>query len=110
MAEVEELCDRVIVINNGTIIADDTPSQLATSITTAHVELLLRKQIKIAEAYFKKVNLQFEKDGNYLLISIPVKTIPEFLQDLSKQAIMYDEISITKPTLEDFFMEVIKKK
>ena len=41
MAEVEEMCDRVIFINKGKIIADDTPDNLARSIQIAHVELLI---------------------------------------------------------------------
>src|SRR3989339_104612 len=36
MAEVEEVCDRVILINNGKIIADNTPDKLAKTIEICH--------------------------------------------------------------------------
>lgn len=110
MSEVEELCDRVIVINHGKIIADDSPSVLAQSITVSRVELLIRKKIKSAEEFFRKQTLSYEKDGNFLTISVPAKEIPEFLRKLQKAKIEYTEISIDKPTLEDYFLEAIKEK
>ncbi|KKQ23864.1 MAG: ABC-type transport system, ATP-binding component [Candidatus Roizmanbacteria bacterium GW2011_GWC2_37_13] len=39
MAEVEEVCDRVVFINHGKIIADDTPEKLAKTIEVCHVVL-----------------------------------------------------------------------
>lgn len=38
MAEVEQVCDRVIFINHGKIIADDTPAKLAKSINKESLE------------------------------------------------------------------------
>ncbi len=45
MAEVEELCDRVIFINHGKIVADDTPENLASTIEMCHVFLLVKDKI-----------------------------------------------------------------
>src|SRR3989338_9903439 len=42
MAEVEELCDRVIFIEKGRILADDTPDNLAKTVDTSHVELFVK--------------------------------------------------------------------
>lgn len=46
MAEVEEVCDRVILINNGKIIADNTPNKLAKTIEICHVELNIPDGLK----------------------------------------------------------------
>ena len=43
------------------------------------------------------------------LIDIKEKDIAKFLRAIANQNIFYDEISIEKPTLEDYFMEVAKK-
>ncbi len=41
MGEVEEVCDRVIFINHGKIIANDTPQALAKTIQICHISLLV---------------------------------------------------------------------
>ena len=109
MAEVEEVCDRVIFINHGRIVADDTPENLAKTIKTSHVQLLsLRDQAVIVE-YCKKQNLDFKVDGKRIVITILEKDIADFLRNLSQEGMVYEEISIEKPTLEDFFLEQSKK-
>ena len=109
MAEVEEVCDRVVFINHGRIVADDTPENLAKTIKTSHVQLLsLRDQAVIVE-YCKKQNLDFKVDGKRIVITILEKDIADFLRNLSQEGMVYEEISIEKPTLEDFFLEQSKK-
>ena len=41
LPEVEAVCDRIVIINNGTIVADDTPSALASKYSSDH-RLLVR--------------------------------------------------------------------
>src|SRR3990167_753069 len=41
MSEVEEICDRILFINNGKIVADDTPENLMKSMDTSHLRLVI---------------------------------------------------------------------
>ncbi len=50
LPEVQATCDRVIVINEGKIVADDTTENLSSSITGEH-RLLVRVDGKESEAY-----------------------------------------------------------
>jgi ABC-2 type transport system ATP-binding protein len=110
MAEVEELCDRVIFINRGKIIADDTPDNLARTIHTSHLRLLIPQDHHNSfDAFAKSNELSVRGEGNYTVIDITAKQIPEFLRQLSIAGIRYDEISIEQPTLEDYFLETAKK-
>lgn len=84
MAEVTELCDRVIFLRNGKIVAEDTPGGLA-------------KRINIC-------TLRYVVDGKETVTKIKEEAIAAFLNKLSRQKIKYSEISIDKPTLEDFFL------
>jgi len=110
MAEVEEVCDRVIFINHGKIIADDTPEKLAKSIEICHVVLNvpdgLKRTIEICEN--KKVT--FKLEGRNIVVDLKEKEIPGFLRDLMDKGVFYDQISIDKPTLEDYFLQVAPEK
>lgn len=110
MAEVEEICDRIIFIHKGTIIANDTPENLAKSIKVAHVELHITEGVKKIDTYAKEKELTYHKKGKDYVFDINEKEIPHLLKDLMKSDIIYDEISIEKPTLEDFFLQVVGKE
>ena len=84
MAEVTEVCDRVIFLRKGKIVAEDTPKGLA-------------KRIKICTLRYKIGDKETE-------VKIKEEEIASFLAGLAKQGIKYDEISIDKPTLQDFFL------
>lgn len=109
MAEVEEICDRVVFINNGKIIADDTPEILAKSIQVSHVELHLTKGKELLEEYCQKEKLPYLKKGKNILIDMNEKDIANHLQAFAQKDITYNEISIEKPTLEDYFLQVVNK-
>lgn len=110
MSEVEELCDRVLFINHGEIIANDTPEKLARSIELCHVELLSQKNSKalISHCISKKLSY-IEVGKNKLRIDVKEKEIAEFLRELSENNILFEEISIDKPSLEDYFLQKSKK-
>lgn len=109
MSEVEEMCDRVIVINKGTIIATDTPENLAKSISSSYVELLISRDHKKAEEFFTKIDLPFEKNKHRFTLPIDEHKVAELLMLLASEKIEYEEIGIEKPDLEDYFLELIEK-
>ena len=110
MPEVEEVCDRVIFINHGKIVADDTPSNLAKKIKITHVRLRLIKEIDKAIDFAKKQKIKHSKDDNIVIFDIREDKVSDFLSDLSSMGVVYSEISIDKPTLEDFFLQMAKDK
>lgn len=109
MTEVEEVCDRVIFINEGKIIANDTPDQLAKSIEICHVELLIPEGIDKIKEYCTTRNIQYIVKGKSILVDLKEKEIAKFLQDLMNNKLQYSEISIEKPTLEDYFLQIAQR-
>lgn len=109
MKEVEEVCDRVVFINNGTIIANDTPLQLARKIDTTQVELLPENQKKLL-AFCKEKNITHEINKKYVTLLIKENEVPKILRHLSENDMHYEEISINKPTLEDYFLKISLQK
>lgn len=105
MAEVEEVCDRVIFINHGKIVAEDTPEGLAARIRNSKIQLMITDGMKRTMNYCRKWNYAYEQEGRFIKITIPEDAIAEFLITLAGEGISYQEISIDKPTLEDFFIQ-----
>ena len=104
MAEVEEVCDRVVFINHGEIIANDRPENLAKTIEISHIELRV-VDMKKTVAYCEKNKNTYHINGKYIVIDVKEKEIPTFLRGLMDNNIEYTEISIEKPTLEDYFIQ-----
>lgn len=108
MAEVETLCDRVIILKDGLIYGIDSPTNLAKKIDATTLKLRLTKNVSLLPTLLKTRRLTSSTvDG---LTSIPIKEnlLSLFLYELTKKNIQYSEISIDKPTLEDYFMTVAK--
>ncbi len=105
MAEVEELCDRVIFLHQGKIIANDTPVNLAKTIEICHITLLATEQKKTVD-YFINQKLKYVVSGKHITVDLKEKQIPGFLKNLNDHQIGYSEISIEKPSLEDYFLSM----
>lgn len=108
MDEVTELCDRVLVLKNGTIIADNTPEQLAQSTSQVRVHLTITSELDAALAFLRHSQLPYTAQGTHLTIELDEHAIAILLANLSEHKIMYSHISIDKPTLEDYFLSIAK--
>lgn len=110
MAEVETMCNRIIFINHGTIIANDTPEALTKTLHISHVSLLILKDIHRAESYCQKHNLSYTTEGKQIHITIDEKHIAALLQNLAIEKVTYNDISIETPTLEDYFLSAVGRR
>lgn len=104
MAEVEEICDRVVFLDKGKIIARDTPEGLAKRIKISRIEMMIDDGLKRLQRLVRENFWQIKVSGRFTRVEIAEKEIPKFLNLLSERGISYREISIEKPTLEDFFL------
>lgn len=109
MAEVEEVCDRVVFLDKGKILADDTPEKLAQTIEVAHIDLLVTDGLKRTTEFCEQNGFDYKQEGRYLRVDIEEKKIAQFLQKLADIGVSYSQISIDKPTLEDYFLQVVGK-
>lgn len=109
MSEVEEVCDRVLFIDEGKIIANDTPDKLAKTIEISHIELLFENGFEKAISYLEDEKFKYSIDGKYIIVDLNERKIPKFLRSITDKNLIYNEISIDKPTLEDYFLEISKR-
>jgi len=110
MPEVEEVCDRIIFLQKGKIIADDTPANLARSLQIAHLELFVPENAEEARRFCAEMGLPAKMRGKYLLVAVPEEKIPDFLKSLQLAGIKSEEVSIRKPSLEDYFLEIAARQ
>lgn len=110
MQEVEAICDRVIIINKGEIVADDTASELQADLShqTVYVEFegavtksnlakipSVRKVEKVNNGWLlestdgndlRKVIAQYAQQNNWLILTLKTeeKTLEEVFKELTK--------------------------
>ena len=109
MAEVESMCDRVIFLNKGKIIAEDTPVNLAKNIEISRVDLIVDKNIDRVLEICTENKWEVGVDKPHIKVELKEKEIPKLLTTLNDEKVIYSEISIEKPDLEDYFLEMAKR-
>ncbi len=109
MFEVTNVCHRVLVMQQGTIIANNTPKELALSVKSVHLQLLITHNFDHLVSFLKEKNILYTLENRFINIEIDEHDIASFLAKLAELGIMYDQISIEKPTLEDYFINLAKK-
>jgi ABC-2 type transport system ATP-binding protein len=111
MSEVEELCDRVMFLDHGNIVAEDTPLGLTKKIGKATLIVTFDTPQAKIDAYLtkQKVHHEFVRD-HVVSMTLVEKEIPKVLFGLSSQKIDVTDIDIEKPNLEDVFLSVAKGK
>ncbi|MFZ5437744.1 MAG: ABC transporter ATP-binding protein [Patescibacteria group bacterium] len=110
MDEVADVCDQVMFLKNGKIIAHDKPENLAQSVSVAKMTLRIKDGLKRVNRFSKEQNLKIEVVDRDAMIEIDEQEVAGFLALLASEDITYSQISIDKPTLEDYFLTIGGKK
>ena len=110
MSEVSQLCDRAIFLDKGKIIAEDTPLGLSKRIKFCRVRLLFSTLQEKVKKLLENYQYKFWEDDRQFVVEIEEQKVGQLLGRLSLAHLKYYEITIEKPTLEDFFLKVTRKK
>lgn len=109
MDEVAELCDRVLFVEHGKIIANDLPENLIRTISTPKVELVIIDGIEKAVKLADELKLPYKIEHRWIELEMEENFIAEFLGRVVKQEISFSSIKIHHPTLEDYFLKMVRK-
>jgi ABC-2 type transport system ATP-binding protein len=109
MDEVTELCHDVLVLERGSIIAHDTPKNLAATIATARVHLVMRNGMEQVIRYAQQHDITHQIAGASIRLDVAEHAIAQLLQGLAQQQADYSNISIEQPSLEDYFLSMAKR-
>jgi ABC-2 type transport system ATP-binding protein len=131
MEEAEYLCDEIAIINNGTIIAFDTPIGLKQRYGRMNKSIEITFKDNLNEPFLdilkdivkenKKVSDDYELNYTYpeiisdgenaikIKVNDAEKVIAEIFQAVSKNGLEIENISVNSPSLEEIFLSIVGK-
>lgn len=115
MEEVEIICDRVIILDKGKVLATGTTDELKE---LAKIEEKVTVEVnELEEKYMEEIKKLEHVDevtynGNILLITYKKgkNNLIELIDYLKKESIKYNKIYSERPTLNDVFLELTGKE
>lgn len=111
MDEITRICDEVIFLDHGKIVAQDTPLGLTKRISKAQVRLLFDDKKEHIETFLQKHAYSFTfSSKNSVTINTEEKLIPKLIFGISKTGVMITDIEVIKPKLEDVFLQIARKE
>lgn len=109
MDEVALVCDRVLMMAGGKIIAQGTPHQLAASVATARVHFTITSGMEGVIQFAHNEEYSYVADRDTITLEVDEHDVARLLSGFARNGIEYSHISIDKPTLEDYFLSVTKE-
>ena len=108
--EAEQLADRVGVIHEGKIIIVEETIKLLEKLGKKTLKISIKKKNKNFKVIEKKYSLK--KLENYYLLNYDLSNkniVSNFLKDLNKNKIEFEDLEINKSSLEEIFLNLIHK-
>ena len=113
MEEAEKLCDRVLIIDHGKIIALDSPESLIRknfTETPVDIKFLNLTDVNIFNELEFVSKFIEEKDTLTLYIRNFEENFPKLLNFINSRDVSIEEMKIRKPTLEDVFLKLTGRR
>jgi ABC-2 type transport system ATP-binding protein len=104
-----EYCDRIAIIDQGTIIALDTPRALKAHVRGDVISLRTSNDVQAKQELLDKYGLPATSDqqGLYFEVANGTEFIPRLVRELAAQVV---SVSVRQPTLDDVFLKLTGKK
>jgi ABC-2 type transport system ATP-binding protein len=114
MEEADQLADKIVVIDNGKVIAEGTAAELKRRIGSDRLEITIGASSSFDKA--KKIidgeALQVDEDRRTVSIATRggVAELKQILQKLEEARVAVESISLHSPTLDDVFLTLTGRK
>lgn len=107
MDEITQMCDRVIFLNQGRIMASDTPLNLTKMIQDSFLRLTFDAPLDRVKKICQKYNFNFQiPQPNTLVITLKEEEIGKTLTYLARGGVEIVDIVIERPDLKDVFLKI----
>ena len=111
MEEADALCDRIAIMDHGTIVAQGTPSELkggvngdVVSLSVNHVENAPELAMELLRAHELVREIASEGAHLKLIVAHGGEALPVFMRLLEGRGIGVAEIAVSRPSLDDVFL------
>jgi ABC-2 type transport system ATP-binding protein len=113
--EAERLCDRVAIIDAGKIVAIGSPRELQDrSVDQSAIEVKLTQPLRDSTLpqWTEAIRSVVSNDRRQITVysKRPARTLVDFVKWIDLQGLELDDIHLSRPTLEDVFIELTGKK
>ena len=108
--EADTLCDRILVIDHGVIVASDTPDALKRQVSGDLIELVLADSAHVGAAAEQLARISAhgsaDVDGSVVSMRVPSAgtELPALLRALDAAGVVLEAIEVRRPTLDDVFL------
>ena len=106
MDEVSDVCDRVIFLGAGRIVAVGRPEDLAASAASTRVRLRVDHGLEHLTFYASAQGLPYRVDNHEVEVEVEERHVADLLSAIAAAGVLYSQISLQKPTLEDYFLKL----
>ena len=106
LEEADQLADRIVVLDQGRLVAEGTPGELKRQVPGSHVRLRFTDAGELGAA--ARVLTGSTRDDEDLALRVPgdggVKSLRALLDRLDEHSIDVEEFSVHTPDLDDVFL------
>jgi ABC-2 type transport system ATP-binding protein len=106
--EADELCDRLMIMDHGQIVAEGDPQALKRQVAGDMVLLSVRDELARAEQVLREQpyvrELNSEESRLRLYVEDSGSALPAILRLLDQEGIALHSMSLSEPTLDDVFL------
>jgi ABC-2 type transport system ATP-binding protein len=101
--EEAEYCDRIAIIDNGEIVAVDTPEALKAAIGADRVQIVTSDDTAAVAQLSERLDVEAAMHDGMVTFSVPggAAFVPRLFQALSVEI---NTVTVTRPSLDDVFM------
>lgn len=111
LEEAEKLCDRIIVINNGELVADESKeTMMSKSGDEIVIEFLFDNKINIKNFDFLNEFKAEESKTGTLLLKTKKENLGIIFNKFTEKNIIFNNFKLQETKLEDIFLEITKDK
>ncbi|HZB34153.1 MAG TPA: ABC transporter ATP-binding protein [Streptosporangiaceae bacterium] len=110
--EADQLAERVIVIDHGRLIADDTPGRLKADYAGDRISLTFDHEHDARRAVARAAGIatgaQIEQTGSNIVIRAAggTRLVPKLLRSLDDAGVAVTGVEVARPTLDDVFLNL----
>jgi ABC-2 type transport system ATP-binding protein len=109
MDEVTRICDEVIFLDHGRIVAQDTPARLTSRLANAQVRLTFDGSPDGVAARLRERFAHVETPSpNVVVVTTEEHLVPQAIFEVGQAGRHVVDIDIRKPSLEDVFLQIAR--